>query len=216
MRINLDTQSPAEIEADISLFEEMFSAKALFFDEMVENREPDSVADVADLRQETIYEIAQFFYFMKVFGIDCAENLRIFALSHNANIKDLLENSDEQDRLGVPKKRLQDALFDSDEMLDRLETICGPGPVKLSQSDLARFLVEHMSSETCRAGVKVLGDAGYLQFSKSPFGAVLIQSNGTMEQIFGGYVRSFRKNIANRCVPETPPRQGPQLKEVST
>ncbi len=216
MRIDLDKETPSELEADISLFEEMFSAKARFFDEMVENREPGSMVAVADLRQETIYEIAQFYYFLKVFGFDSAEKLRTFALSHNRNIEDLLENDEEQALLGVLKTRLKEALFDSDEMLDRLEANCGAGPIKLSQSDLARFLVEHMSSETCRAGVKVLGDAGYLRLSKSPFGAILILSNGTMEEVFGGYIRSFRRVIAKICNPEKPPRQRPKLKEVST
>lgn len=214
--LDLDKESSVEIEADISMFEEMFAAKVSFYDEMVGNRDAESAVAIAGLRQETIYEIAQFYYFIKVFGIDSGENLRVFALSHNANIKDLLDNGSDQDRLGISKKRLNDALFDSDVMLDRLETACGEGPVKMSQSDLARFLVEHMSTETCRAGVKVLSDAGYLRLSKSPFGAVLIQTNGTMEQVFGSYIRTFRRNAAKSCVPGKPPRQRPKLKEVST
>ena len=216
MRLNLDEESSAELEADISLFEEMFSTKVRFFDEIVENREPGGVVSIADLRQETIYEIAEFYYFLKVFGIDSAENLRVFALSHNKNIEDLLENSEDQEKLGVQKKRLQDALFDSDEKLERLEVNCVAGPIKLSQSDLARFLVEHMSSETCRAGVKVLGDAGYLRLSKSPFGAILIRSSGALEEVFAGYIRSFRRVLSEKFPPEDRPRRSSKLKEVST
>ena len=216
MRLRLDKESSAGLEADISLFEEMFSAKVRFFDDMVENREPGSAVAVADLRQETIYEIAQFFYFLKVFGIDSPENLRVFALSHNKNIEDLLENGEDRDKLGVQKTRLQDALFDTDEKLERLEVNCGAGPIKMSQSDLARFLVEHMSSETCRAGVKVLGDAGYLRLSKSPFGAILIRSSGALEEVFAGYIRSFRRVLSEKFPPEDRPRRSSKLKEVST
>ena len=216
MRLNLDEESSAELEADISLFEEMFSAKVRFFDEIVENREPGVVVSIADLRQETIYEIAEFYYFLKVFGIDSAENLRVFALSHNKNIEDLLENGEDRDKLGVQKTRLQDALFDTDEKLERLEVNCGAGPIKMSQSDLARFLVEHMSSETCRAGVKVLGDAGYLRLSKSPFGAILIRSSGALEEVFAGYIRSFRRVLSEKFPPEDRPRRSSKLKEVST
>ena len=118
--LDLDKESSVEIEADISMFEEMFAAKVSFYDEMVGNRDAESAVAIADLRQETIYEIAQFYYFIKVFGIDSGENLRVFALSHNANIKDLLDNGSDHDRLGISKKRLNDALFDSDVMLDRL------------------------------------------------------------------------------------------------
>ena len=216
MRLRLDEESSAGLEADISLFEEMFSAKVRFFDDMVENREPGSAVAVADLRQETIYEIAEFYYFLKVFGFDSAEKLRIFALSHNRNIEDLLENGEDRDKLGVQKTRLQDALIDTEEKLERLEVNCGAGPIKMSQSDLARFLVEHMSSETCRAGVKVLGDAGYLRLSKSPFGAILIRSSGALEEVFAGYIRSFRRVLSEKFPPEDRPRRSSKLKEVST
>ncbi len=216
MRLKLDEESSAGLEADIALFEEMFSAKVRFFDDMVENREPGSAVAVADLRQETIYEIAEFYYFLKVFGIDSPENLRVFALSHNKNLEDLLENGEDRDKLGVQKTRLQDALFDTDEKLERLEVNCGAGPIKMSQSDLARFLVEHMSSETCRAGVKVLGDAGYLRLSKSPFGAILIRSSGALEEVFAGYIRSFRRVLSEKFPPEDRPRRSSKLKEVST
>ena len=216
MRLKLDEESSAGLEADISLFEEMFSAKVRFFDDMVENREPGVVVAIADLRQETIYEIAEFYYFLKVFGIDSPEKLRVFALSHNKNLEDLLENGEDRGKLGVQKTRLQDALFDTDEKLERLEANSGAGPIKMSQSDLARFLVEHMSSETCRAGVKVLGDAGYLRLSKSPFGAILIRSSGTLEEVFAGYIRSFRRVLSEKFPPEDCPRRSSKLKEVST
>ena len=38
MRIDVDKQPRAELDADLALFEEMFSAKAAFFDELVAHR----------------------------------------------------------------------------------------------------------------------------------------------------------------------------------
>ncbi len=37
MRIDVDKQPQAELDSDLALFEEMFSTKAAFFDDLVEN-----------------------------------------------------------------------------------------------------------------------------------------------------------------------------------
>ncbi|MDX1485326.1 MAG: hypothetical protein R3229_12685 [Alphaproteobacteria bacterium] len=195
MRIDIDKQPAAELEADLALFEEMFSAKARFFDEVVDNRRPESGVEVSELRQETVYALAHFFYLLKVFKIDTPEKLRNFALAHNQNIRDLLEDRDERERLGIQPQRLEGAMFNTDDNLQRLEMNCGPKGIRLSQSDLARFLVEYMSAETCRGGIQVLCEAGYLNRSKSAIGAVLITSNGVLEDLFAGYIRSFREAL---------------------
>ncbi len=185
----------AELEADIHLFEEMFSAKARFFDQIVENRAMDSSIEARDLRQENVYAIAEFFYLLKVFGIDSAPKLKRFAEPHNGNIEELLENRDQREKLGIQPQRLHDARFETPEKLERLVVNCGNRTIRLSQSDLARFLVEYMSSESCRKTVKILSGAGYFTSVKSPFGAILIQSTGMLEKIYGDYLRSFRKGL---------------------
>ena len=195
MAIDLETDADAELEADILLFEEMFSAKARFFDQMVESRSPDSTVEIRELRQENIYEIAEFYYLLKIFKINSPAKLRKFGKSHNENIEELLQNKPERDKLGVQPQRLEEAVFDTEEKLDRLMANCRNGKIRLSQSDLARFVVEYMSFESCRTTVKILSDAGYLERSKSPFGAILIGSNGKLEGIFSTYIRSFRKGV---------------------
>ena len=192
MRIDVDKQPRAELDADLALFEEMFSAKAAFFDELVEHRRDGATVEVSELRQETVYAIAHFFYLLKVFGIDGPDKLRNFALTHNQNMAELLEDKEERAKLGIQPQRLEGAFFNTDDNLDRLRLNCGTRGIRLSQSDLARFLVEYMSAETCRNAVAVLHDAGYLKRSRSAFGSVLISSNGGLEDIFAGYVRSFR------------------------
>ena len=198
MKIDIDEQPQAALDADLALFEEMFSAKAQFFDEVVENCHEGFTADIGELRQETIYVIAHFFYLLKIFKIASPEKLKSFALAHNQNIQDLLENKEERERLGIQPQRLEGAQFRTDDNLNRLEMNCGPKGIRLSQSDLARFLVEYMSAETCRNGITVLCKAGYLNRSKSAFGAFLITPSGVIEEIFAGYIRSFRQALDNR------------------
>lgn len=195
MSTDLETISDLELDADIRLFEEMFSAKARFFDQMVENRGPESTAELRNLRQENVYEIAEFYYLLKIFKVDTPSKLRKFGITHNENIEELLLNKAERNKLGVQPQRLQEALFDTEEKLDRLKMNCNSGKIRMSQSDLGRFVVEYMSFETCRTTVKILSDAGYLENSKSPFGAILIASNGKLEEIFSRYIRSFRKAV---------------------
>lgn len=193
--MSVEKSPETELEADIRLFEQMFSAKARFFDQIVDNRTDPSSVESRDLRQENVYSIAEFYYLLKVFGIDSASKLRKFAESHNKNVEELLENSEQREKLGVQPQRLRDARFETSDKLDRLVLNCGENTIRISQSDLARFMVEYMSSESCRTSVKILTDAGYLRRVKSPFGAVLVQSTGALENIYGDYIRSFRKGL---------------------
>ena len=85
MTVGLDADAEAEFEADIRIFEEMFSAKARFFDQMVENRSPDAIVEIRELRQENIYEIAEFYYLLRIFKINTPAKLKKFGKSHNAN-----------------------------------------------------------------------------------------------------------------------------------
>lgn len=195
MTVDLETDAESEFDADIRMFEEMFSAKARFFDQMVESRSSDATVEIRELRQENIYEIAEFYYLLKMFKINTPAKLKKFGKSHNQNIEELLQNKSERIKLGVQPQRLMEAMFDTEEKLDRLKANCKNGKIRLSQSDLARFVVEYMSFESCRTTVKILSDAGYLELSRSPFGAKLIRSNGKLEDIFSSYIRSFRKGV---------------------
>jgi len=199
-----NVNTDAELEADIRLFEEMFAAKARFFDQIVVNRVSEGSLEIRDLRQENVYEIAEFFYLLKVFGIDSPAKLRKFAESHTRNIEELLGDKAQMAKLGVLPQRLRGARFETVEKLDRLVANCGNGAIHLSQSDLARFLVEYMSFESCRTSVKILSRVGYFKLSKSPFGAILVTSTGMLEDIYGAYIRSFRQGImqmSNSCRP---------------
>ncbi len=162
---------------------------------------PESTVEIRELRQETVFVIAEFFWLLRVFEIDTPEKLRAFGETHNRNILELLNKKEDRIRLGVHAPRLREALFDSEDKLDRLEANCGNGAARFSQSDLARFLVEYMSFERCRSTVKILTDAGFLKAYKSPFGAILICSSGQLEDAFADHILSFRKALDEKLGP---------------
>src|SRR6516165_6391353 len=91
-------------------------------------------------------------------------------------------------RLGLNSERLLDAMFAADTMR-RLGQIWHDRPGTLDQSNLARLLVLVMSTETCRKIAVACAKAGFLQREESPYGMMLVRSNGVLEQVFGGCIR---------------------------
>src|SRR5207245_9646374 len=65
----------------------------------------------------------------------------------------------------------------------------------LDQSNLARFLVTIMSTETCRKLVVAFTTAGFLERSRTANGTVVIRSNGQIEEIFGASIRQLRLDL---------------------
>ncbi len=193
MDVNREPQ--IEIEADFILFEEISSAELRFFDAIIENRRRGSAVKVVALRQDSIFEIAKFYYLLKLCKIDGPKKLRDFAICHNQKIEALLKNTRKRTKQGLHPDRLCSALFDTEQKLDVLAATSGTNRIKLSQSSIAKFLVEHMSSETSRAAIKILCGAGYLSQAKSPFGAILVHSTGRIEEHFEFYVRSLEKAL---------------------
>ncbi len=196
MTIDLDDGRQEDIEADIAVFENVSLARARFFDDIVANRNKNSRIGARELRQDTVYQLAEFYYLLEVFDIDGADGLTRLGMAHNKKIEELCESEDLHDKLGIQPQRLHDAMFDSDEKFARLQANCGANGVRLSQSDLARFVIEYMSPETCRNVVKVLAESGYLHLSNSPFGAVLVSSSGKLEEYYGEHIRSLRRALA--------------------
>ena len=192
---SLERESLEETEIDIRIFEEMFVAKVGFFDEVVANRSPGSSVNTRELRQNHVYDLAQFFCLLNLFGITNAPKLKSLAETHNEHLKQVLDDEEDMERLGVQPERLRNALFDTDEKLGRLVANCGTNGIRLSQADIERFMIECMSTETCRATIRTLCAAGYFHEVQSPYGPKLMGSTGKLEKIFHSYIRGFRKAI---------------------
>ncbi len=56
-----DKGNKSDLDADITLFEEISSARMRFYDEIVDKRSPESTVKIRELRQETVFVIAEFF-----------------------------------------------------------------------------------------------------------------------------------------------------------
>lgn len=153
-------------------------------------------ANVLDaLRIEAMYQFCEFFYLLRARRIESEDAIRRLADLHNQHLDTLSRDADKMKRLGLRKDRLLDAIFTSDT-LPRLVQTWREHPGRIDQSNLARFLVSVMSTETCRKLVVACATAGFLDRARSPYGTVLVWSTGVMEQIFGSVLRDLRLRIA--------------------
>jgi hypothetical protein len=95
-------------------------------------------------------------------------------------------------RYGLTPSRIRTAVFEDEHLRKLLANFSGPTP-GIDQSDLARLLVTVMSTETCRKLVVAAESAGFLKRSRSPFGAILVVSQGVLEGIYGRTLREARR-----------------------
>ena len=182
------------IEADLALQECLLWSRAELFDRLTAASLSQVQATAETLRLDAMSQFVEFFYLIRARKIDTTEQITRLAEIHNEHIDLLCRDASKMKRLGLRKDRLLDAIFTSDT-LPRLTETWKLHPGRIDQSNLARFLATVMSTETCRKLVVASADAGFLSRSKSPFGAVLVQSTGIMEQIFGGVLRDLRRRI---------------------
>lgn len=152
----------------------------------------DTLAEV--FRLDAMYQFCEFFYLLKARDITSVEAIQRLAEIHNLHIDMLTRDTEKMRRLGLRKDRLLDAVFTSDT-LPRLVETWRELPGRIDQSNLARFFVTVMSSETCRKLVVAAASAGFLERTKSPWGTVLVRSTGTMEAVIGGVLRELRGRI---------------------
>ena len=101
------------------------------------------------LRLEKMFEFAQFFFTIAVMGLTGPDDAGLLADLHNDQLDKLLKDKAALRRRGLREDRVLKAIFTSDTK-PRLEQIWRESPGSLDQSNLARFLVTQMSSETTR------------------------------------------------------------------
>lgn len=148
-----------------------------------------------DLRLESMFEFAEFFFTLAATGLDGPDDIAILADLHNRRIDDLLRDAAAVRRRGLNKDRLLKAVFTSD-VRPRLEQIWRESPGALDQSNLARFLVTQMSGETVRKLVLASEAAGFMLRREHPFKVMIATSTGVMESILAGCLHEMRVGIA--------------------
>ena len=184
----------AEREADLALLENLRWGRKEFLNRICEASESRDDDVLATLRLESTYQVAEFFYLLRVNSVDSPEQIQMLAEMHNQYIVDLTKDAAKTARLGLSRDRLLDAIFTADTM-PRLVHQWTERPGTLDQSNLARFLAALMSSETCRKVVVACAKAGFVVRQRSPHGSVLVRSSGTLERLFGENLRDLRRRI---------------------
>ena len=194
MKRRNSTTERDEIEADLALLESLRWSKKEFFDRICQESRSQDEKTLSVLRLEPTYQFAEFYYLLRARRIETEDDIQRLADIHNKYIVDLTKDPKKMARLALNSERLLDAMFAADTMR-RLGQIWHDRLGTLDQSNLARLLVLVMSTETCRKIAVACAKAGFLQREESPYGMMLVRSNGVLEQVFGGCIRDLRQRI---------------------
>lgn len=186
-----DDTSAAEMAADLAFMETLRVMKARFQSAVIAAAKTDDTAVLAGLRQESLYQLAEFLFALRGYGIDDAPKLEQLASLHNDHLLAIRDDTARLRRFGLTVDRLESALFTGD-VLRKLVANFTEAVGSIDQSDLARFLVTVMSTETCRKLLLSCERAGFLTRLRSPYGAVVVQSNGILEDIYASTLREAR------------------------
>ena len=190
------TWDPDGVAADLVLLESVRWSRLAFSERVCSLSTSRDPKILAQLRTEPVYQMAEFYFSLKAFGIVDAEDLDRFADLHNAYIASLTQDKAKLARLGLTEDRALAAIFTSDTR-PRLVQNWREHKGAIDQSNLARFLVAVMSTETCRKAVIDCEAAGFMARDRTPYGTILVSSTGVIESVFGQCLRDLRLRIAN-------------------
>jgi len=185
----------SEMEKDFAALEHMRRSRMNFSDRICRASLSRDAEVLDDLRLDSMYEFAEFYFTLAAMGFNAADDIAILAEMHNQRIEDLLKNVEAMRQRKLRKDRLLEAIFTADTR-PRLEQIWRSQPGALDQSNLGRLLLPQMSKETSRTLVVASQKAGFLTRSETVFGAIVVASTGVMEDVFGQCLRETRLAIA--------------------
>jgi len=187
----------ADWDAELALLEDLRRSRKEFSDRVCAaslSRE-ESVLDM--LRLEASYQFAEFLFLLRARDIDSEADIERLALLHNQYIVELTRDPAKMERMGLGRDRALEAMFTADT-LPRLLQNWREARGAIDQSNLARFLMSVMSTETCRKMVIACAEAGFVARTRTAYGTMLVQSTGVLEDVFGLTLRDFRQRIQNR------------------
>ncbi|MEN3379692.1 MAG: hypothetical protein V7604_5047 [Hyphomicrobiales bacterium] len=183
-----------ELEADLYVLERMRYSRAQLNETICAASLSQESNVIESLRLESSYHLCEFFFLLKANGFYETDDIRMLADMHNRYLADILKDPVRMQRMNVSSDRLLQAIFTGDTM-PRLLEVWRNNRGSLDQSNLARFLVTIMSTETCRKLVVAFTTAGFLERSRTAHGTVVIRSNGQIEEIFGASIRQLRLDL---------------------
>jgi hypothetical protein len=185
---------PIELRCLIALRD----ARAAFFNEIVAHAQshcenPLSPDDVATLRGEEVFQIAEFYYLVDRYSLGEPIRIRSFLHRHNEDISELLSDKDKRAAQGLTTSRLQDCRF-SEMQIEKVAHEISEGKLRLDQTDLGSLLSPCMSPETTRKAVIALGKGSLLRRIKIA-GRVLLVSGGVLEGYFEKHLRAVVTSV---------------------
>lgn len=196
-------EDDGETMRDIRTCEALHEARASFQDALVEGSAIQDRNFAAQLRQEPVYQMAEFFFLLRAFRLDGEEKIRRYAELHNRHLEELQADRTKMRRLGLSPTRVQKGKFSRDSIPKLVENYrAGDGAI--DQSDLSRLLIEVMSPETCRKTAVTLTEAGYLERRRSPYQSVLVRSTGALERIVARSLRHVRSTLVSLAGTQNP------------
>lgn len=185
----------SETEKDFAALEHMRRARMIFGTRICEASATVDEDVLEDLRLDSMYEFAEFYFTLDAMGFTAPDDISIIADMHDQRIEDLLKNERAMRQRKLRKDRLLDAILTSD-VRPRLEQCWREAPGSLDQANLGRFLLPQMSAETTRKLIVASTKAGFLTRTPTIYGSIVVASTGVMEKVFGGCLREMRLAIA--------------------
>ena len=150
------------------------------------------------VQRDLVFLIAEFFYALKAMDISSSDKVIAFIENHNQHI-DRLCNTEFRGKVGGRADRLRQSKFGPAAIRMIQLSLKDRGRLVLSQSDIARFLVEVMSDESCRRVISGLCEAGLLVREEERANkAILVWSErGVLEAAFGRHLAELRLIVAS-------------------
>jgi len=185
----------ADLDKDLILLENMRQSRKDFVEQLCAASKIREETVLAILRSEAAYQFAEFFYLLRARSIDSVDALQSLAEMHNDFLVELAKDKVKMARLGLRSDRVLDAMFTADT-LPRLLQGWRERAGTFDQSNLSRFLLTVMSSETCRKVVVACHKAGFLTRERTAYGTTVVYSNGSLENIYGSCLRQLRVRLS--------------------
>ena len=184
----------AQIDADLLVLERLQRFRVDFAEQICAASAKRSLDVLSVLQLEAMHPFAEFYFLLRARSIETEADLERLADAHNSYIVGLTKNHEKVERMGLKPERLMQAIFTGDT-LPRLLGTWREHPGSIDQSNLGRFLVAVMSTETARKLVVACSEAGFLDRVRTPFGTVVVRSTGIMEKVYGICLRQLRLGV---------------------
>jgi hypothetical protein len=181
-------------DTELNLLENLRWSRKEFLDRICLSSSSPDERILGTLRLDATYQLAEFYFLIDVRGIETEADVKKLAELHNQYIVDIMKDPTKMNRIGLTRERALEAMFTSDTM-PRLLQNWRKKKGAIDQSNLARLLMTAMSTETCRKVVLGCAEAGFLNREKTPYGTIIVSSNGKLEDIFGNCIRDLLKLI---------------------